>query len=358
MRDEPTDIRVGEELAVDAIRAFLEKHIELPSETLVAKQFPGGHSNLTYQISAGELDLVLRRPPLGTYVKSGHDMGREYRVLEGLARIGARAPKPVVYCNDESVIGAPFYVMERVQGAIVRGSRPPSGVSYSADQMRALSEAFVDNLASIHATDLDASGLRELGQPDGYVKRQVEGWSRRYKRAQTDQMSDMESVSEWLLHHLPESSTGTLIHNDYKYDNLVVNPSQLSDIRAVLDWEMAAVGDPLLDLGTSLGYWSQADDPEPMRASPFPPTYLPGNFTRRELVARYEEKTGRSVAHVVFYYAYALFKIAVICQQIYKRFAVGQSKDPRFGRLIFAVALLSQTASRAIELDRIDRLHA
>ncbi len=354
--DDTRDVREGEELDVDAVRRFLAPYVGSELSTLEVRQFPGGHSNLTYLLRAGEHEWVLRRPPFGANIESGHDMGREFRVLSGLERVGARAPKPVAQCDDDSVLGAPFYVMERVRGVIVRNAKAPPGHHFDRDTMRMLSCACLDNLVDIHSTDLEVAGFTDLGRPDGYVARQVEGWTRRYEKAKTDEVGDMESVSAWLLDNMPPSQAGALIHNDYKYDNLVLDPGDLGNIVAVLDWEMATVGDPLMDLGTTLGYWAEANDPDAMKQSPFPPTYLPGNLTRMEVVERYEKATGRTVDHVVFYYAYALFKIAVIAQQIYKRFKEGHTKDPRFGMLIFAVVILSETAAKAIERQRIHEL--
>lgn len=354
--DDARDVRAGEELDVDSVRAFLAPHVDVDLSQLEVRQFPGGHSNLTYLLRAGPSEWVLRRPPFGANITSGHDMGREYRVLSGLERVGARAPLPIVQCEDASVLGAPFYVMERVRGIIVRNAKPPPSHHFDADTMRMLSTACVDNLINIHGTDLELAGFTELGRPDGYVERQVHGWTQRYENAKTDEISDMGAVAEWLRANMPASQPGALIHNDYKYDNLVLDPGDLGNILAVLDWEMATVGDPLMDLGTTLGYWTEAGDPDTMKQSPFPPTHLPGNLTRMQVVERYENATGRNVDNIVFYYAYALFKIAVIAQQIYKRFKEGHSKDPRFAMLIFAVAMLSQTAAKAIEHDRIHDL--
>ncbi|MEO1171823.1 MAG: phosphotransferase family protein, partial [Myxococcota bacterium] len=200
------------------------------------------------------------------------------------------------------------------------------------------------------------SGFTDLGKPEGYVARQVSGWVLRYEKAQTDQISDMDRVAHWLQENQPPSQSGAFIHNDYKLDNLLLAPDDLTRIVSVLDWEMATVGCPLMDLGTTLGYWVEASDPDTMKTPPFPPTFLPGGMSRQEVVERYSEKTDTDVASPVFYYAFGLFKIAVIAQQIYKRFKEGHSKDPRFAGMIFAVTLLSQTAAKAIDRDRIHDL--
>jgi aminoglycoside phosphotransferase (APT) family kinase protein len=319
---------------------------------IVVEQFPAGHSNLTYLLQAGDRELVLRRPPFGAEkIRKGHDMGREFRVLQGLSRVYPKVPKPLLLCEDRSVIGVPFYVMERVRGVLLRREPPPpSAVDLSPPRMRALSEAFVDNLVEIHGLDVEAAGLGDLGRPQGYVRRQVEGWAERYRRAQTDEIPEMERVARWLYEHIPQEEGAALIHNDYKYDNLVLDPKDLS-IRAVLDWEMATVGDPLMDLGTSLGYWVEPDDPDELQRIRFCLTTLPGNLTRRELVERYAYRTGRALGPngALFYYVYGLFKIAGIAQQIYFRYVQGLARDRRFAALIEGVRALARAAERAVQ---------
>ena len=219
-----------------------------------------------------------------------------------------------------------------------------------------MSTALVDNLADLHAVDANGAGLGTVGRPEGYVARQVAGWTERYAKAKTDEVPGIESAAAWLAGSLPRESGAAVIHNDYKYDNVVLDPSDLSRIVAVLDWEMATVGDPLMDLGTLLGYWSDPEDPEEMRGRPYGPTFLPGSLSRMGLVRRYEERTGRSVGAALFYYVFALFKIAVIVQQIYKRYVQGHTHDPRFATLIHWVRIVSAQAERALERGRIDRL--
>jgi aminoglycoside phosphotransferase (APT) family kinase protein len=254
------------------------------------------------------------------------------------------------------VIGAPFYLMERVEGVVLRGVRP-KGVDLDAVTMRRLSESTVDGLGELHAVDYASAGLGDMGHPEGYVERQVTGWSERYVKSRTDDIPQMESVARWLGEHQPRRApAATLIHNDFKYDNLVLDPADLTKIRAVLDWEMATVGDPLMDLGTTLGYWIDPDDAEPMRLLPFGPASLPGNLKRLEVVERYARTTGRDVGDMLFYYAYATFKVAVIAQQIYYRYKQGLTKDERFAAMISGVQILAWQAARAIELGRIDRL--
>lgn len=345
--DSPGPIRRGEELPLDRLAAYLRRQLPQFTGTLSVEQFPYGHSNLTYRLQLGAADLVLRRPPFGNEVKTAHDMGREFRVLSRLCNVFELAPRPFCFCDDPSVIGGPFYIMERRQGIILR-SPPSGGVAIDSEAARRLSEAVIDNLAQLHALDYHAAGLGDLGKPDGYVTRQVAGWSKRYEQACTDRIVEMEQVARWLAEQLPTVAGAALIHNDYKHDNLVLDSRDLTRIVAVLDWEMATVGDPLLDLGTTLGYWVEATDPVVLRQAAFGPTALPGSLTRRELVERYCEKSKRPVVNATYYYVFGLFKIAVIVQQIYARFVRGHTNDPRFGNLRPLVAVLSQQADRAI----------
>lgn len=353
--DQPQTPRAGEELDVVKLGAFLQERLPGESGSLEVAQFPRGYSNLTYLLRLGPRELVLRRPPIGARIKSAHDMGREFRILSCLQGIYDKVPRPLVYCEDESVLGAPFYVMERVTGVILR-AQPPPGLALTPDLMRRLSESFIDNLVAIHAVDCGAAGLGELGRPEGYVARQVEGWAKRYLNARTDDIAEMEEVAAWLDRHRPGESGACLIHNDYKYDNLVLDPDDPPHILATLDWEMSTLGDPLMDLGSALGYWVDADDPPEWRQQAFGVTTLPGNLSREQLVERYAVRSGRTVPDPVFSYAYGLFNIAVIVQQIYARYRQGLTKDERFARLIEVVRAASQMASRAIELGRVSRL--
>jgi aminoglycoside phosphotransferase (APT) family kinase protein len=348
--DRTRAVRPGEELDVAWLEKYLAEKVPGLTGPLVVEQFPGGHSNLTYLLRMGEKELVLRRPPFGAKaIKAGHDMSREYRILSGLLPVYPKVPRPLVFCAEsESPMGASFYVMERVSGVIIR-AKPPKGIELTPDFMRRLSENFVGNLVELHAVDWRAAGMGELGKPEGYLSRQVAGWTERYGKARTDDIPEMEQVAKWLAGHLPAELAPTLIHNDYKYDNLVLDPENLPGIRAVLDWEMATIGDPLSDLGMALAYWAQADDPRERVALPFGLTMLPGNLTREELVARYAEKSGRDTRGIAFHYVLSLFKVAVIAQQIYYRYKQGLTKDERFAAMILGVQVLSKTAARAIE---------
>jgi aminoglycoside phosphotransferase (APT) family kinase protein len=238
--------------------------------------------------------------------------------------------------------------MDRKRGVILRKALPP-GFSIGPELARSLGHSLIETLAHLHTLDYNAAGLCDLGKPAGYVSRQVTGWSDRYHKAKTDDLQTMARVAQWLAENMPAESGTAVIHNDFKYDNVILDPTDLTRIVAVLDWEMATLGDPLMDLGTTLGYWIEASDPEPLRLARLGPTTLPGSLTRRQLVDCYEQATGRHVPDPLFYYCFGLFKIAVIIQQIYARFARGKTHDPRFARLNEVVAVMSQQAERAIE---------
>jgi aminoglycoside phosphotransferase (APT) family kinase protein len=354
--DQPRRVREGEELNAVKLLAYLREHVPGLKGTLVVEQFPAGFSNLTYLLRVGDRELVLRRPPFGAKIKTAHDMNREYRILSHLYTVYTKVPRPLLYCEDEALIGAPFYIMERVNGIILR-AQPPPGLALSPEVMRQISEAFIGNLVEIHEADYRAAGLAELGQPEGYARRQVEGWTKRYENACTDEVPEMERLMIWLAAHQPADSVrGALIHNDYKYDNVVLAADDFSRVVAVLDWEMATIGCPLMDLGTTLAYWVDPDDPEEWRRYGFGLTALPGNLRRVELVERYVGQSGRSLPDPVFYYAYGLMKTAVIVQQIYRRFRQGLTKDARFANLGAMVRACGQMAERAIEKGRIERL--
>jgi aminoglycoside phosphotransferase (APT) family kinase protein len=345
--DGPQPARPGEELDLSRLAPYLREILGRPGAQVEVEQFRGGHSNLTYLVRVDGREAVLRRPPFGSTVKSAHDMGREFRILSRLAPAYARAPRVIAFCEDEAVLGAKFYVMERVRGVVLR-REPPPGLVFDEGAARRLSEAAIDGLADLHAIDPQAVGLGDLGQPEGYCQRQVSGWTRRYRDAQTDDIPDMDALAAWLAAHLPPDGPGRLIHNDYKYDNLVLDPADLTRIVGVLDWEMSTLGDPLMDLGTTLCYWVEAADPEPLRATAFGPTAAPGSLTRAELVARYADRTGRSVSDITFYYCFGLFKTAVVVQQIYYRYRQGLTRDERFARLVDNVWLLVGQAQRQL----------
>lgn len=348
LRDHPTSVRAGEELDLSRLEPFLRSHFPDATGTLSVAQFPSGHSNLTYRVRLGDRQVVLRRPPFGSKVKTAHDMSREYCVLSKLHFVYPQAPKALVYCEDPSVLGCPFFVMERVQGIILRRD-PPEGLGTTAETARQLSEVFIDNLARLHGLDYAAIGLADLGKPQGYLGRQVEGWIARYHGSRTHNLPEVERISVWQNERRPLEASYALIHNDYKYDNVVLDPTDVTRIVGVLDWEMCTIGDPLTDLGTALAYWVDPQDPEELQHIRWGPTTLPGTLTRAELVRRYAYTTGRDVSNMVFYRVLALFKVAVIIQQIYYRYQQGLTKDARFASLPEVIKVVLRAALRSAE---------
>lgn len=351
--DRARDVRAGEEISNPLFLAFLEEKLaEYPGE-IDFLQFPGGYSNLTYLIKKGSSEFVLRKPPHGANIKSAHDMGREFKVLSLLQPSYNKIPAPICYYNEDDLLGAPFFMMERVKGLILR-NEVPKGLIMTADSFRRLSENAIDNLANLHQINIKSTGLDELGKPEGYVKRQVEGWIKRYFNAQTDVIMAMNETATWMQSNIPAETPPAFIHNDYKYDNLVLDPDTL-EIKALLDWEMATVGDPLMDLGTSLGYWAEQGDHPALKS--FGLTGHEGNLGRQELVERYANTTGKKVDHIVFYYVFGCFKIAVIAQQIYARYKKGLTKDPRFADLIYVTNACAENAAKAIKFNRINNFN-
>jgi aminoglycoside phosphotransferase (APT) family kinase protein len=353
-------IRQGEELNVENLQTFLREKIDVKSDEIEISQFPAGSSNLTYCIKIGASEYVLRRPPFGNQVKSAHDMLREFNVLSKLSEVYNPAPKPLIYCNDENVIGSEFYLMERRNGLIIRGalSEPPASagrlsLENSQDLRKRVVESFIENLVKLHALDYKKIGLENLGKPEGYAERQVTGWTKRYFNAKTDEQTELEKTIEWLNTNIPESHGATLVHNDYKFDNVMLNPNDLTEIVAVLDWEMTTIGEPLMDLGTTLGYWMSREVGDQLLNMPFNPRVLMENISRSELVEIYAEKSGRDVSNILFYYVFGTFKIAVIAQQIYFRFHQGFTQDKRFAAFNHFVNALGKIALHGIESGKI-----
>jgi aminoglycoside phosphotransferase (APT) family kinase protein len=344
MEDVPGEIRPGEELDIGKLSAFLDKLFG-PGAVSVS-QFPGGHSNLTYLVRHGDQEYVLRRPPFGSKVKSAHDMGREFTALTKLWPVYDRAPRPYAYEATGEVLGAPFYLMERRRGVVLRRSVPP-GLADDLPRVRQICEHLVDALVELHAVDYSAAGLGDFGKPVGYIERQVTGWTKRYVDSQTDDIPEVNEAAAWLASHMPAEGAPALIHNDFKFDNVIFDPG-LDRITGVLDWEMATVGDPLMDLGTSLSYWVEAGDPPSFYQLPFGTTAKPGMMTRQQFADRYLERSGRTATNLVFFYAFGLWKTAVVLQQIYYRWAKGKTADARFGQLIMGVRMLAEQARTAI----------
>lgn len=352
-KDQPTKIRAGEELNAEKIAAFLKETIPGLKGDVSLQQFPSGYSNLTYFVKVGDREFVLRRPPFGVKPKTAHDMGREFRILSALRPVFPYCPEPLAYTEDVSIIGCPFYVMERLHGIILRRDLP-QGLSFSPDQARTLCERVLDVQLELHSIDYKKIGLENFGKPEGYVNRQVAGWSDRYRAARTEDAPDFEAVMAWIKDKMPpDTQRPGIIHNDYRLDNVVLDEKDPMKVRGVLDWEMATIGDPLMDLGNSLAYWVQRDDPPQFQAIRVMPTTMEGALTRDEMVGRYAEKSGVSIDNFEFYYVFGLFRLAVIAQQIYYRFYQGQTKDERFKVLIFAVQILEKAAQEIMANSKI-----
>ncbi|MBU1494800.1 MAG: phosphotransferase family protein [Actinobacteria bacterium] len=338
-------IRPDERFDEERVARYLRDHLpELVGEAAIAfDQFPGGKANLTYQATAGPVELVLRRPPLGPVAPGSHDMRREYRVLSVLHRAYPPAPRAFHLCEDESVMGAVFLVMERRHGEVIRETWP-AALPDTAAYRRTLARNAVAALADLHLVDYRALGLGDLGRPAGFVERQVRGWADRWRKAREDEVPAMELLSRRLARVVPEPQRATLLHNDFKIDNLMAGP--VGEVVAVFDWDMSTIGDPLVDLGTALAYWSGPDDPTY-------PVFGSQGYTlaqamgRGEIIERYAGATGFDLAGLAFYEALALFRIAVIVQQIYIRWKRGQTGDDRFAVL---GAMVPPVAERGLEL--------
>jgi aminoglycoside phosphotransferase (APT) family kinase protein len=343
--DAPGAVRPGEELAADALERFVREHVPDAHGKLTVLQFPRGFSNLTYLVTVGDREFVLRRPPFNASAKGGHDMVREYRILRLLRESGYDlAPPPIAVCEDVDVLGVPFYLMERVHGVIFRADVR----DVAPTDMRAATTALADALAALHRIDARATAFAGFGKPEGYIERQVRGWSERYVAARTSEpQPELERAFAWLAEHLPTPTRVALVHNDFKLDNVVLDPADAGTIRAVLDWEMATVGDPLLDLGTSLGYWVDPDEPE-LLAAPSVPTFLPGSLSRVAFAERYVQSSGIDPGDLLFAYVFGLCKIAVIGQQIYARYVAGYTRDERFAQIVTTVSARGRAAELAI----------
>jgi len=343
-------IREGENFDHDALHAYLRGKLDGSDRPLTIRQFGGGHANLTYLLRFGSdgdtVEYVLRRPPIGPVAASAHDMGREYRALSVLYRYFPQAPRAYLYCEDAGVMGAPFFVMERKHGVVVRRAVPEifgSGKDPVAN--RKLSEVVIDALVAFHAVDPAASGLDKLGKPEGFLDRQVKGWTARYERAKTSEVAIVDEMARWLVDNLPASTQATLLHNDWRLDNMAVAEDDPGRCVAVYDWDMCTVGDPLADLGPLLAVWSEAGE-DSAGLAPMP-SQTPGFMTREEAVRRYAERSGRDVSRIGWYFVFGTFKVGVVLQQIYHRYQMGQTKDERFAMFgAFAEALFHLAAAR------------
>jgi aminoglycoside phosphotransferase (APT) family kinase protein len=317
----------------------------MPSVTPIISitRFAGGYSNLTYQLSTKDQTFVMRMAPPGANIKSAHDMEREYKVLSLLKPFFNKIPQPILYYTNSNITGSPFYIMEQLDGIILRAYNAPK-LNMTPNQFTHCAKQLVETLAQLHAIDLETTELIQLGKPEGYVNRQVEGWIKRYYAAETDYIESMNQVAEWLKNNRPKEQAASLLHNDFKYDNIIFN-NDLTEVIGVLDWEMATVGDPLMDLGAMLAYWFEQDE-EPIFKQ-YNCTWLAGNLTRADLITYYGSITKRDLSDINYYYVFGLFKNAVIAQQIYHRYKQGFSNDERFGALLPLIKLLGGKALKA-----------
>ena len=344
-------VRAGEELDTASLSEYLRGKIEGADSGIRIQQFPSGHSNLTYLLAAGAHEYVLSRGPLGPVAPKAHDMAREYQVLRAVHPHFSEAPNALHLCDDPAVIGAVFYIMERRRGIILR-DRIPQQMKRLPDHPRLVSEAFIDGLVRLHAIDLPSSGLLALGKPQGFLERQVRGWGDRWQRSKTEDLPEMEFVIRWLDETLPSSPPATLVHNDYKLDNVMLATELPNRIEAVLDWEMATIGDPLADVGLTLCYWSWAAAPELGSYGVKALTAKPGWYSRDQFITRYAQRTGRDLTRIAYYEVLGIFKLAVILQQIYYRFHRGQTSDARFRDFDSRVKELVKLAASLVERNR------
>ena len=348
-QSDTSTVRHGEELDGLALEAYLDKHLGVGASEIEIQQFPHGHSNLVYLIKTRDREYVLRRPPLGPVAPKAHDMAREYRVLHAVHPHFPEAPQVFLLCEDPSIIGGAFFLMERRRGIVIRDSIPEE-IAAIPDHPRLASEAVIDCLVRLHAVDVSGPALAALGKPEGFVERQVRGWADRWQRAKTDELPEIDRVIRWLADSIPPSPAPTLVHNDYKLDNVMLRP-EAGRVEAVLDWEMTTLGDPVADLGLTMCYWTWAavaaeDDPHPATPNL---TSQPGWYTRDQFLERYSRQTGRDLAHIEYHEILGLFKLAVILQQIFYRFHRGQTQDQRFRTFDRRVRGLARLAAAMIE---------
>jgi len=343
-------VREGEELDVSLIDGILKERIEGLKGTPNIRQFASGHSNLTYSVQYENRSLVLRRPPFGTRPKSGHSMIREFSVMNALKPAFPAVPDTYFHIGEEeSPLGAEFYVMEQVEGRKLERDIPKSW-GFGEEEGRKLCLSFFQKLIELHQVDFKAVGLTDFGKPEGYVKRQVLGWNRRYEKAMTDDVQDFADVRKWLEDNMPEGEVGhSILHGDYRLDNVILCEENPFEIKAILDWEISALGDPLMDLGNTLAYWTQADDPDDMKAMCMQPCFAPGMLTRTEICEIYARETGYDLNNFNYYLVYGVFRLAVILQQIYYRYYHGQTKNPAFAAFGGRTDMLGNYARSLIE---------
>ncbi|MGD9698930.1 phosphotransferase family protein [Acinetobacter sp.] len=346
-------VRQGEELDVIAVENWLKAQgTDLQGQAEVT-QYSGGASNWTYRLKYDNTDLILRRPPKGTKAKSAHDMAREYNVQKNLAPFYPVLPERVALCQDESVIGCDFYVMQRVEGIIPRANLPKE-LNFNEAQVRELCINVIDKLIELHQVPYAGTELEKLGKGEGYCRRQVEGWDARYEKAKTLNVPSFKYVRNWLKDNIPADSKTCVIHNDWRFDNVILDPKHPTQVIGVLDWEMATLGDPLMDLGSALAYWVEESDNQIFKATRRQPTNLKGMFTRQEVVDYYLQKTGLQTDNWTFYEVFGIFRLAVIAQQIYYRYYHKQTNNPAFKDFWVVIHALHIRALKLIGLQKLE----
>jgi aminoglycoside phosphotransferase (APT) family kinase protein len=334
LAEEFGEVRREEQLDWAKLQSYLRGKLPGAEKPLEVKQFRGGHSNLTYLMRfGGDQEWVMRRPPFGPLPVGGHDMAREYKVLSRLWKVFKPAPRAMLFCDDTSIVGAPFFVMERRNGIVIKNRTPfPKELPTDPASLRRLSEGFIDAAADLHGVDYKAIGLEDLGKPEGFLARQINGWMKRWEAAKTREVPLMEKLGAWFVEHLPPPQSPTVIHNDFYLHNIMLDAKDPGNVVGVFDWEMSTLGDPLVDVGIALNYWRDKTDPPELLMGETP-TLMPGFLTRDQLVERYAKRTGRDLSHIAFYWAWAHWKNATVIEQIYVRYVRGQTTDPRFKQM-------------------------
>ena len=347
--DKAKKMRSGEELDKQVLQDYLNQNIIDFGVISEIKQFPGGYSNLTYLICTKSKNYVLRKPPKGSKaIKGGHNMKREYDILKSLTNAGFnKVPKPIFYSDDDTIVGGEFYLMEQLKGTILRNSEfENQKVFLQENLLRSISQQLCETQAELHKIKLEGTALEKIGKPFGYIARQVNGWHERYMNAKTDEIENELLIFDWLLQNMPDEIAPTLLHNDFKFDNVIFDIEN-KKILGILDWEMATIGDPRMDIGTTLSYWCESTDGDFEKS--FNLSYLPGNFSRNEYVLHYQKSNPEvDLSEILYFYVFGLFKNAVIIQQIYARYKNGLTQDPRFANLIYGVKTLMKKAQKSI----------
>ncbi|KZS42990.1 aminoglycoside phosphotransferase [Aquimarina aggregata] len=348
VKDLEKEQRSGEELDLQKLLPWIKKNIPTINDQPTVTQFSGGASNWTYRLKFEQDDIILRRAPLGKKAAGAHDMPREFHLQKKLKPHYQYVPEMLAVCEDESVLGSTFYLMERLEGIILRKNLPKE-VNWDEATVQKICYSFWDKMIELHQVDYKKEGLEGLGKGEGYIERQILGWNKRYANAKTWNVPSGKKVMKWLEENMPKEEKLCVIHNDFRLDNVVLDPSDPSNVLGVLDWELAAIGDPLMDLGNSLAYWIEDNDTSFAKSMRRQPSNIPGMLTREEIITYYCQKTGREVDDFRFYRVYGLFRLAGIVQQIYYRYSKGYTKNKAFKNFWIASWYLIKTCENVIK---------